>query len=119
MSPMAKAENIALWMRSQLSAAGARGFIVGLSGGIDSALVARLAQLAAPGSVLGVVLPCHSDPQDERDALLVASKLSLPTTRVELSAVYDQLVAEAQAALRLIPDAMRAPTVQDPPRARL
>jgi NAD+ synthase len=116
---MAKAENIALWMRSQLSAAGGRGFIVGLSGGIDSALVARLAQLAAPGSVLGVVLPCHSDPQDERDALLVAAKLSLQTTRVELSAAYDALVAEAQAAHRLVPDAMRASIVQDPSRSRL
>jgi NAD+ synthase len=115
---MAKAENIARWMRSQLSAAGARGFIVGLSGGIDSALVARLALLAAPGSVLGVILPCHSDPQDEQDALLVASTLSLPTTRVELSAAYDELVAQAQATLRRIPEPMRA-SVQDPSRSRL
>ena len=46
---MAKAEKIALWMRSRLASAGARGFIVGLSGGLDSALVARLAQMAAPG----------------------------------------------------------------------
>ena len=76
---MAKAEKIALWMRSQLSAAGARGFVVGLSGGLDSAVVARLAQMAAPGAVLAVFLPCHSDPQDERDARLVASKLSLRT----------------------------------------
>src|SRR5437879_5825024 len=55
--PMAKAEKIALWMRSQLSAAGARGFLVGLSGGVDSALVARLAQMAAPGAVTAVLLP--------------------------------------------------------------
>ena len=116
---MAKAETIALWMRSQLSAAGARGFVVGLSGGVDSAVVARLAQLAAPGSVLSAVLPCHSDPQDERDALLVASKLSLPTTRVELSSAYDSLVTDAQGALRLIPEAMRASAVQDPARSRL
>jgi hypothetical protein len=31
-----------------------------------------LAQLAAPGAVVAVLLPCHSDPRDERDALLVA-----------------------------------------------
>jgi len=116
---MAKAETIALWMRSQLSAAGARGFVVGLSGGLDSAVVARLAQLAAPGSVVAAILPCHSDPQDEQDALLVASKLSLTTTRVELSAAYDALVAEAQSALRLMPDAMRAAGAPDPSRSRL
>ena len=116
---MAKAETIALWMRSQLSAAGARGFVVGLSGGIDSAVVARLAQMAAPGAVLGILLPCHSDPQDETDALLVASKLSLPTARVDLSEAYDALVAGAQAALRLVPGTMRPPAAGTPSHSRL
>jgi NAD+ synthase len=104
---MAKPERIALWMRSQMSVAGARGFVVGLSGGIDSAVVARLAQMAAPGAVLGVILPCHSDPADERDALLVASKFSLTTTRVDLSASYDALAADLGTAQRLMPESMR------------
>ena len=104
---MAKPETLARWMRAQLSAAGARGFVVGLSGGTDSAVVARLAQMAAPGGVLAVLLPCHSDPQDEHDARLVATKFSLTTTRVDLSTAYDTLVAEAQAALGLVPETMR------------
>ena len=62
MTPMAKAEKIALWMRSQLSSAGARGFVVGLSGGVDSAVVARLAQMAAPGAVLGRPAPVPQRP---------------------------------------------------------
>src|SRR5580765_7022746 len=61
---MAQAERIVSWMRRALASAGARGFVVGLSGGLDSAVVARIAQLAAPGAVLGVILPCHSDPRD-------------------------------------------------------
>jgi NAD+ synthase len=105
---MAKAEKIALWMRSQLSAAGARGFLVGLSGGVDSAVVARLAQMAAPGAVTGVLLPCHSDPKDERDALAVASRFTLPTMRVDLSSSYDVLAAEAEAALDIQPEAVRS-----------
>ena len=40
-----------------------------LSGGIDSAVVARLCQLAAPGQVAAVIMPCRSDPQDEADAI--------------------------------------------------
>jgi NAD+ synthase len=104
---MAKAERIALWMRSQLSSAGARGLLVGLSGGVDSAVVARLAQMAAPGAVTGILLPCHSDPQDESDAQSVASHFSLPTMRIDLSASYDVLVAEAQAALRALPESVR------------
>jgi NAD+ synthase len=108
MAPVARAEQIALWMRSQLSATGARGFLVGLSGGVDSAVVARLAQLAAPGAVTAVVLPCHSDPQDERDAQSVISHFSLPAIRIDLSASYDVLATAAQAALRALPDS--APT---------
>src|SRR5690242_20052985 len=100
---MAKAERIAMWMRSQLAAAGARGFVVGLSGGVDSAVVVRLAQMAAPAAVTGVLLPCHSDPQDERDASAVASHFALATMRVDLSAAYDLLAADAQAALRGLP----------------
>jgi NAD+ synthase len=86
-------------MRQRLQAAGASGFVVGLSGGVDSAVVARLAQLAAPGAAVGVLLPCHSDPQDERDAIVVAQHFSLPTTRIELSWAYDALLEAVQPAV--------------------
>jgi NAD+ synthase len=116
---MPHSERIAGWMRRQLHASGARGFVVGLSGGIDSAVIARLAQLAAPGNVLAAILPCHSDPDDERDAMLVASHFSMITTRVDLSAPYDRLVEEAQPALAALDEAMRATTPADPLRGRV
>jgi NAD+ synthase len=106
-------------MRRQLHASGARGFVVGLSGGIDSAVVARLAQLAAPGHVLAAILPCHSDPDDERDAMLVASYFSMMTTRVDLSAPYDRLVEAAQPALAALDETTRAATPADPLRGRV
>ena len=86
-------------MRRHLIASGARGFVVGLSGGLDSAVVVRLAQLAAPGTVLAALLPCHSDPQDEQDATLVATRFAVTTVRVDLSATYDMLIADSQRAL--------------------
>jgi NAD+ synthase len=95
-------------MRRYLAATGAKGFVVGLSGGVDSAIVARLAQLAAPGEVVAVLLPCHSDPQDEQDARLVARHFSLPTAIVDLSPTYDRLARDAQAALQSLPPQMRA-----------
>src|ERR1700680_4139339 len=95
---MATVERLAGWMRERLHAAGARGLLGGLSGGLDSAVVARLAQLAAPGGALGVLMPCHSDPQDEHDARLVARHFSLPIERLELSTAYDTLVAAVQRA---------------------
>lgn len=114
-----QANHIAAWMRSHLHASGARGFVVGLSGGLDSAVVARLAQLAAPGHVLAAILPCHSDPQDERDAALVAHHFSLTSVRIDLSPAYDRLVADAQRAAAVIPEQMRTAPPADPLRARL
>lgn len=106
-------------MRRQLASSGARGFVVGLSGGLDSAVVARLAQLAAPGNVLAVILPVHSDPADERDAELVAAQFSLPTLRVDLSDAYDTTITSVQAALQAVPPQLRRSTPADPGRARL
>lgn len=97
---MATINRLAGWMRERLHAAGARGFIVGLSGGVDSAVVARLAQLAAPNAAMGLLLPCHSDPQDERDAIVVAKQFSLPVERMDLSPAYDAMVASVQPTVR-------------------
>lgn len=116
---MAAAERIAGWMRRQLSAGTARGFVVGLSGGVDSAVVARLAQLASPTQVLGALLPCHSDPDDERDALIVAQHFSLPTLRVDLAPAYDAVVAAAQPAMQALPRYVRDTATADPLRGRL
>jgi len=116
---MRTAEKIAGWMRRQLTASGARGFVVGLSGGLDSAVVARLAQLAAPGRVVAAILPCHSDPDDERDAALLAKHFSLMTTRIDLGEPYDALVRAAQPGLNALPDQMRAAAPADPLRGRV
>jgi NAD+ synthase len=116
---MATVDRLARWMRERLHAAGARGFVVGLSGGIDSAVVARLAQLAAPGGALGVLLPCHSDPQDELDAMLVARHFSLPIERIELSTAYDTLVAAVQPALGSIKPSTDAVESDDEHRRRV
>jgi NAD+ synthase len=116
---MARAERLAAWMRGQVTEAGAHGLVVGLSGGVDSAVVARLSQLAAPGAVVGVLLPCHGDPEDERDATLVASHFSLPTIRIDLAPAYDQLAAAARSALEKLPVTIRKDHPHDDPRARV
>jgi NAD+ synthase len=116
---MAQAERIAAWMRERVTEAGAHGLVVGLSGGVDSAVVARLAQLASPGAVVGALMPCHSDAQDERDAALVASHFALPTIRLDLSPTYDQLLAAAKSALQTLPATTRREHPHDDPRSRV
>ena len=116
---MAQAERLAAWMRERVTEAGAQGLVVGLSGGVDSAVVARLSQLAAPGATVGVLMPCHSDPADERDAALVASHFSLPTVRVDLAQPYDALGAVVKGALQTLPSTIHKERPHDDPRARV
>lgn len=97
------AREIAEWLRQRVTAASARGLVVGLSGGIDSAVVLRLCQMASPDQLVGVLLPCGSDPRDEADARLVAEHFGVPTIRVDLQPTFNQLVATALAALRSLP----------------
>ena len=88
-------------------ATGARGFVVGLSGGVDSAVVARLAQLAAPGHVVAAILPAHSDPEDERDARARRDHFSLPTVRVDLRTPTTRRSPPCKPPLQALPGAMR------------
>lgn len=115
-------------MREHLAAGGARGFVVGLSGGVDSAVVARLAQIAAGDAVIAVLMPCHSDSRDEADARLVADHFRLRTVRIDLAQPYDALIAGLQNGTAAIPvknggtpDDIRArlPLVNVKPRLRM
>ena len=98
-----RATRISTWLAEYAARAGARGFVFGLSGGIDSAVVARLCQMAAPQRVLGVLLPCYSHPQDEEDARLVATTFNLTTARVDLGAAFDAVSESLHHAIKGLP----------------
>jgi NAD+ synthase len=105
-----RASDIADWIQQQVTVANARGVVVGLSGGLDSAVVARLCQIAMPSRLVGAIVPCHSDPGDERDAKLVASHFGLPVVRIDLAPTYDLLVNELKTMFLQIPDDQAAAT---------
>jgi NAD+ synthase len=109
-----RTDAIVEWLRERLHASAGRGFVFGLSGGIDSAVVARLCQTAAPGHVVGVLMPCHSDPQDEIDARLVADHFRIPTVRVDLAASYDHFTDVLEATTAALPTDQRAVTPETP-----
>jgi NAD+ synthase len=112
-----EATRLVQWLDRQLTVSRAHGFVVGLSGGVDSAVVARLCQLARGQETVGVLLPCHSDPQDEADAALVAEHFRLPTARIDLAGPYDALLSQARDGLRTLRRPEEHP--HDDPRARL
>ena len=104
---------IATWLRTRVNAAGAEGLVVGLSGGIDSAVVARLCQIAMPEKTVAVLLPCHGDPLDESDARLVANHFRLPLVTIRLEAAYDRLIADLQDGLAQLSRAPARPPADD------
>lgn len=116
-----RADEIAAWLQQRAAMAAARGFVVGLSGGVDSAVVLGLCARAAPDHVAAVILPCGSDPQDEADARLVAEHFQTDVLRVDLAPAYDRLAADLQGALASLPAHHRPPAGGEPedPRAAL
>jgi NAD+ synthase len=110
---------IAEWLREQVDRSGSQGIAVGLSGGIDSAVVIALAALATPGRVVGVMMPCHSDPLDEEHARLAADHVKAPVIRLDLGPAYDRLAGVLRAALDSLPRDPDARAADDDIRARL
>ena len=89
---MKRIDAISRWIKDQVDLANAKGIVLGLSGGIDSAVVAALAQRSLDDHVLGLILPCHSHKKDAEDALRVASHLNLEVITVDLTPSYDNLI---------------------------
>lgn len=85
------------WLKNEISNAGSNGIILGLSGGIDSSVLAAMAREAlGRDGVLGVIMPCHSINEDEEDARLLANELDINFMRVDLSKVFDSLCSEIE-----------------------
>lgn len=86
------ADKLTSWVKEKVTSAGLRGAVFGMSGGIDSSVIAALSKRAFPESSLGLVMPCHSIGQDEQDAMAVAGKFAITTQKITLDSVYDSLV---------------------------
>jgi NAD+ synthase len=91
------AKKLAGWIKDKVEAAGCKGAVLGLSGGVDSAVVAALCSQALPKNTLGLIMPCHSNAKDKKHAEMVAEKFSIPTKTVILDDIYDTY-------LKILPD---------------
>jgi NAD+ synthase len=59
--------SVVAWIRDRVREAGARGCVVGLSGGIDSSVVGALCKRAFPEASLGLIMPYTSADDDFTD----------------------------------------------------
>lgn len=85
------ADKICAWLSDQLASTGREEYILGLSGGIDSALAAYLAVKAVgPRAVECVYLPYRtSSPDSRRDALRVIDALGVNVRTVDITAMAE------------------------------
>jgi NAD+ synthase len=87
-------ERVCRFIKEYVENAGAKGIVLGLSGGIDSGTIAALSSLAIGGEkVLGLMLPEKEtlNPKDLEDAQLVAEKFHLQTQVCDISGALEGL----------------------------
>lgn len=81
------------WLQKKVKETKAKGIIFGLSGGMDSSVVGVLVKKALSRNHLALLMPCHSRVEDTKDAKLVARKFHLNTRTIDLTPIYDHLIA--------------------------
>lgn len=87
-----EAENAIKWIKEYVEKIGAKGVVVGNSGGKDSATVIAMATKAlGKERIVTVAMPCNSIASDLEDAKLVAQKFEVPFVEVDLSNTYNEL----------------------------
>ena len=82
------------WIREQVNLSKTNGILVGLSGGIDSAVVGCLIKRAFPDRALGVILPCKSNPKDAQDAIALAQACDIDYVTVDLTEEHESLLGK-------------------------
>ena len=83
-------DDITNWMQKEVAARNAEGAIVGLSGGVDSAVIAGLVKKAFGDNSLGLLLPCDgSISKDDKYARMTAEKFDMDTVELNLKEVYN------------------------------
>jgi len=87
-------EKLVSWIRDTVLAAGCKGVVIGMSGGIDSSVLAVLCHQAFPQSTLGIFIPCYNSQTEVEHAQTVATQFSIPTRIVRLDNVFDALLKE-------------------------
>ncbi|VEU71359.1 NAD+ synthetase [Mesomycoplasma ovipneumoniae] len=79
------------WIRQEVQKANKKGVIFGISGGVDSALVAFLGKKAFPNSHLGLIMPIRDMSSDKNDIDQLVKKFEIATKEINLSSTFQNL----------------------------
>ncbi|MDA8215991.1 MAG: NAD(+) synthase [Dehalococcoidales bacterium] len=87
------------WIADRVRESGAEGTVVGLSGGVDSAVVAALCRQAVGDRCLALIMPIASLPEDIEHARLVAGHFGIEARVLPLEGAYGALLDDLCAGL--------------------
>lgn len=81
------------WIREKTLNANAKGVIVGISGGIDSALVSYLAKKAFPNNSIGVLIPLNKQRDfDLKDGIELAQNININYKIIDIYDEYQNII---------------------------
>lgn len=89
------------WIKNYVENSGAKGVVIGNSGGKDSAVVIGLCSKAlGKDSVLAIAMPCSSNTQDLEDAKLVADTFGVKMLTINLTNTYTTLTSTIEQGIK-------------------
>lgn len=92
--------SLASWLKNQAKDAGAKGLLVGISGGIDSAVVANLIKLAMEDNSLGVIIPILSSNSSLEDAYLLIDQCKISSLTIDLTDIHKKMLNEITSTMK-------------------
>lgn len=93
-------EEIVQWLRQQVENSHSKGLLVGVSGGVDSAVVANLIKLACPNNSLGVILPIHSSQNSVNDGKILIEQCKIESVTLDMSDEHTSILNKAMQELK-------------------
>ncbi len=82
---------IVKWLQQEVMDSHVEGLVVGLSGGLDSAVVSKLIKIACPNDSLAVIMPIKSNPADLEDAKKVVMATDINALTIDLTPTHEMM----------------------------
>lgn len=93
-------DDVVTWLSTKVKETGVKGLVVGVSGGLDSAVVAHLIQKAAPDASLGVIMPLNTKAKDIDHARMVIDSSDIKGMMIDLTETHQLMFKQVKEGIK-------------------